>query len=517
MGPPSRATRSARCVGLYQLVFQLNLIIRARGDLPVHCLRSQVAGDWDFFLSPPSSQRSSCGHLRPDNEEIQPPVLLDEVADTKRIHLGKPNKAMTAKDGSGTWTMIYDEAWEVNVDGVSFLAFSKYDLSFNGGVRSNISRCGESQLGWYHTVDRSLWGCFYAKKAVPEIGQQNLLSYVPGPVAQTPAYDEPLSDQFHNSFAAGLNLLQDWWQAGPPHRRFTGKSLREMNLLAGISRSLSISDHQVTPALPPSFLQQSSVTQSGPSRLRGAMNAPLPRSWDWRNASGVNYLDKVLDQGECGACYAVATTRMLTSRHRIKTKDPRAESFSISFPLHCSEYNQGCNGGYAFLVSRWSQDVGLVPKSCFTYKTNAKCQLTCDVNQLGRRWRAENHHYVGGFYGASTEEEMIRELVHNGPLVASFEPKPDIMYYTGGIYASVPNQRAEWEQVDHAVLLVGYGEENGRKYWLLQNSWGPEWGERGYFRMARGTDESGIESIVVAADVVEDTAATSLLQFAETM
>merc|ERR1719379_1508413 len=99
---------------------------------------------------------------------------------------------------------------------------------------------------------------------------------------------------------------------------------------------------------------------------------------------------------------------------------------------------------------------------------------------------------------------MIRELLTSGPLVASFEPKPDLMYYGGGIYVSVPNQRTEWEKVDHAVLLVGFGEEKGQKYWILQNSWGPDWGEQGFFRMARGINDSGIESIAVAADVVED-------------
>ena len=99
--------------------------------------------------------------------------------------------------------------------------------------------------------------------------------------------------------------------------------------------------------------------------------------------------------------------------------------------------------------------------------------------------------------------------------MVSFEPQSDLLYYSGGIYSSVSQQRAEWEPVDHAVLLVGYGSEAGRKYWLLQNSWGSDWGEEGYMRMVRGSDESGVESIAEAADVLlEPRPAEGMLQFA---
>merc|ERR1719321_1366173 len=83
------------------------------------------------------------------------------------------------------------------------------------------------------------------------------------------------------------------------------------------------------------------------------------------------------------------------------------------------------------------------------------------------------------------------------------------MYYKSGIYKHTGEathmSAGEWERVDHAVLLVGFGLENATKYWTLQNSWGSDWGEVGFFRMIRGQDDSGCESIVVAAEVVEET------------
>merc|ERR1719223_2725949 len=106
----------------------------------------------------------------------------------------------------------------------------------------------------------------------------------------------------------------------------------------------------------------------------------------------------------------------------------------------------------------------------------------------------------------------MREVYEKGPVVVSFEPNEDFMYYAGGVFAQqrlgVPaplrKHASEWQQVDHAVLLVGWGEEYGQKYWLVQNSWGNSWGEDGYFRIARDINDSGVESIAVSAEVVED-------------
>lgn len=120
--------------------------------------------------------------------------------------------------------------------------------------------------------------------------------------------------------------------------------------------------------------------------------------------------------------------------------------------------------------------------------------------------------YVGGYYGAGSESAMIMELQH-GPVVVALNAPGDLFYYHGGIYHHDEKPEAEYdvtpisrfEKTNHAVLLVGYGEEtlqNGKtvKYWRLRNSWGARWGEKGYFRMIRGEDQLACESMAVVID-----------------
>jgi cathepsin C len=436
-----------------------------------------------------------------------------------------------------------------------------FDADLNGvGGANNQTHCEETLVGWYREKDRDEFGCYYGKKMGGGIGNSvdaPSSSYSPAPSASlssisaqdyllddpaqtsaaVSAFDTPLNEDWHNTVVERLNkrnlefagtLLQrkatvqkiehktvtghgsgvhkehKTWNA-KSYKRFHGKTARELNQMAGLNRSLKIREahrnqHRHRPESaakkgPLSFLQQKRAIASQKMRL--------PDSFDWAD-HGV--LDQVVNQGDCGSCYTVATVRMLSARNRVRKADNNAGPFSINFPLHCAEYNQGCDGGYAFLQSKWSEDVGLIPAACFPYNTAGSCSDNIDpqcIKAHGGAAKAKNHRYVGGYYGGSDEEDIKEELVRGGPIVVSFEPKDDFMYYHNGIYTSNLGDsiHQEWEKVDHAVLLVGYGEEQGKKFWRIQNSWGDDWGENGYFRIARGDNDSGVESIAVASDV----------------
>jgi len=621
-----------RCFVSFLLLSTWSLL--ASADLPVHCLRHQVVGAWDFHLGPSGSSRSACGHRRPDTPDAQPPSsFISELGDTRtlQVTLRDPASASDSEGRTGSWTMIYDEAFEVKLGDQVFLAFSSFEWVDDGeNGRRNVSHCDATQVGWYRNEARTEWGCYVARKALSNFGsgvstagespllaggapshttgvaavetaprqlaaedrpaavpdsnadagpdQNNLeaarsrpkasgrrssssqgflerqepppppppeaqqseeeeeamsgdSSSEPSPsslagalneisLSELPAsykawtpnstgFDHPMAGHWQESVAQALNFMQLGWSAAA-YSFFEGKTPRELNRFAGVRRHL--------PGQKPQRPGQAGAASAAPPTLLSvAEHSQVEESedFDWRRRHGHNWMTPVVNQGDCGSCYTISTVHMLTVRHRIQKQDPSLAQFSVSFPLYCSEYNQGCDGGYGFLQSKWSEDIGLVPESCSPFSTGGgSCQALkgCDLGEV--RFRAINHHYVGGYYGGSEEHLIKEELMANGPVVMSFEPREDFMYYKSGVYKSGAHKiHQEWEQVDHAVLLVGYGKDDDTAYWTMQNSWGDDWGEDGYFRMARGQDESGCESIVVAAEVIEESSNPVLDEF----
>ena len=157
-------------------------------------------------------------------------------------------------------------------------------------------------------------------------------------------------------------------------------------------------------------------------------------------------------------------------------------------------------------MMKYGKENKFIPEKCSTYKGyDGKCESSCDLDKLPYTYGMFDYQYIGGSYGQCSEKKIMEDVLKNGPVVVSFEPDYNFMLYKSGIYHSIEDtswmkqglNKPEWQKVDHSVLLVGWGEDSElkEKYWMLQNTWGPAWGEKGYFKMRRGVDELGIESI----------------------
>jgi len=229
--------------------------------------------------------------------------------------------------------------------------------------------------------------------------------------------------------------------------------------------------------------------------------AKLPLFWDWRNVSGVNYVRPVRDQGSCGSCYAFASTGVVASQILLRSNGSQKFDLSVNDIVGCSKLSQGCEGGFPYLTAgRYAEESGLIPEACNPY-TGPGATCTKDRDSC-RKFYTTDYEYVGGYYGACNEEEMLLALVSSGPLAVGFEVYEDFRSYESGVYqhSGFTNDFNPFEVTSHAVLLVGYGQtEDGTKYWIVQNSWGASWGMDGYFWIRRGVDEVGIESIALQA------------------
>lgn len=305
---------------------------------------------------------------------------------------------------------------------------------------------------------------------------------------------------------------QSTWKAGL-HEQFLGKRMSEMMRLLG---RRTYNKQVQARATHTSGARGAGSGDAGPGGAdpnhRSAKYVSelqkLPREYSW-----IKYDSPVRNQGECGSCYSLAAMTVYETRLRIKSQMKDKTIMSGQDVLSCSRTNQGCEGGYPFLVGKHAAEFGLVSEACVPYKAS---DISCDSVKFtsskcaSRRYFARNYRYVGGYYGSCNELLMMKEIMRNGPVIVAFQAPGSLFYYHGGIFTGPPPKHEGvtehgvryWEQTNHAVVAMGWGEENGHKYWIIKNTWGPKWGEKGYFRIQRGTDECGIESMATTFDVV---------------
>ena len=200
----------------------------------------------------------------------------------------------------------------------------------------------------------------------------------------------------------------------------------------------------------------------------------IPESVDWREKNAVT---NVKDQGNCGGCWAFSTTGSVEGVVAIKT----GNLFNISEQqlIDCSdqEGNHGCGGGIMDYGFQYIIDNnGICSEEDYPYQaTDGICQDCEPIIQIKR---------YGDIFPKN--EKILKRGVAQQPVSIAIQANlSSFRFYSKGVYSDTNCGT----QLDHGVLLVGYGtdENSGLDYWLMKNSWGSSWGENGYMRMLRNT------------------------------
>ncbi|ELW68926.1 dipeptidyl peptidase 1 isoform X1 [Tupaia chinensis] len=448
---------------LATLLLVLAGVLTVRSDTPANCTYPELLGTWVFQVGASGSQRINCSVMGPPEKKVV-------------VHLQKMDTAFDDFGNSGHFTIIYNQGFEVILNDYKWFAFFKYKEE---GTKVT-SYCHETMTGWVHDVLGRNWACFTGKK----VGTSSKTVHVN--TARLESRQEQYSSRLYRydyNFVKAINAIQKSWTA-TIYKEYETLNMREMIRRSGGQR----------PRIPRP--KPAPLTEDIQRKV-----LQLPTSWDWRNVRGVNYVSPVRNQASCGSCYSFASMGMLEARIRILTNNSQTPILSPQEVVSCSQYAQGCEGGFPYLIAgKYAQDFGLVEESCFPYTgTDAPCKMKKDCI----RYYSSEYHYVGGFYGGCNEALMKLELVHHGPMAVAFEVYDDFLHYQKGIYqhTGLRDPFNPFELTNHAVLLVGYGTDlaSGMDYWIVKNSWGTSWGEDGFFRIRRGIDECSIESIAMAA------------------
>ncbi|KAH8415817.1 hypothetical protein KR222_001461 [Zaprionus bogoriensis] len=221
-----------------------------------------------------------------------------------------------------------------------------------------------------------------------------------------------------------------------------------------------------------------------------------------------SYISDVPDQGWCGASWVLSTTSVASDRFAIQSQGKEVVQLSAQNILSCTRRQQGCDGGHLDAAWRHLHKQGVLTEECYPY---IQQRTTCKIRrQNSRSLKAnncqpasgvsrDNFYTVGPAYSLSGEENIMSEIHRSGPVQATMRIYRDFFSYSGGVYRHTAANR-DAPTGFHSVKLVGWGEEHdGVKFWIAANSWGTWWGEHGYFRILRGSNECGIEEYALAS------------------
>ena len=210
--------------------------------------------------------------------------------------------------------------------------------------------------------------------------------------------------------------------------------------------------------------------------LNGNYSA-LPLSVDWTTKGAVT---PVKDQGQCGSCWSFSATGALEGAWFVKRKALANLSEQQLVDCSTAEGNQGCNGGLMDYAFQYAMANGLTTEAAYPY--TATGPNACKAKGLPVAVKAT------GFTDVPTNSQLaLMTAVVQQPVAVAIEADENaFQFYSSGVLTKPCGTN-----LDHGVLLVGYGTEGSLDYYKVKNSWGSGWGQRGYVLLGRGPSYNG--------------------------
>jgi len=279
-----------------------------------------------------------------------------------------------------------------------------------------------------------------------------------------------------------INRVQNTWRAG-------------VNKLTVQPKSVT---HGLLGVTLDAFKQQQKTVEALPKPMKPDLL--IPESFDvrdqWPKCKEV--VGSIRDQGNCGSCWAFGAAEVMSDRECIHNNIIRF--YSTQDITGCANDSWapcgGCTGGLPWCAFKYWNLYGVVSEECAPYNVTGGKTPECIERCLptythmwsqDKMFGATHELFVG-------EEQMQEELMKNGSIESMMVVYDDLYAYKSGIYKHTTGSMS----AAHAVKIVGWGVEDGVKYWTIANSWGTDWGENGFFRMLRGAQECGIETSAFA-------------------
>lgn len=240
--------------------------------------------------------------------------------------------------------------------------------------------------------------------------------------------------------------------------------------------------------------------------IRYDKHLDYPRDFDSRRRW--NFTSPIMDQGWCGSDWAVSIVGVASDRFAIQSNGAEKVALSAQMLLSCKRFRRdkgSCKGGHIDIAWNYAKAEGLVDEQCFPYQAKDVSQVRCPFKRNDNLLSdgctpstplRTSRYKVGPTGRLKNIEDIMYDIMTSGPVQAVMTVHQDFFHYRDGIYRR-SNYGDNYMMGLHSVRVLGWGEERGDKYWIVANSWGQNWGENGYFRIARGENESDIESFVV--------------------